>query len=635
MYFVDFISLPPFVRSNDPCDSVEKFCMMLAAPLLALGAELHLTGDNSNIHLGDAIFSGTCKGAQATVKYVFPTSFDDAAYSETSQVKAYLHGVPATCTTSSLRTPCAPINEENFPPLFYCNWEGPGGTATVSQPVKPQIYEPKAPSGAVLGYAVYVSCPVLKQADFFKVAGVDFASAAYPVTLNITHFAPHGDADSLPVPFAGLPAGNTVTWTIAAPPPPSPPPSPRTPPQPPVAPPPASPAVPPVCGGGSTKGSTSWSQHTSSSLTTTTSMQGCGFTEIPIVVSSVAGSSSHWQTTGGSEIYDISSTKFVNYVNRVSASPSQANSWNWHMQYLAALPSTNPTLCVGGSTKGSTSWRTHTTSSVTTTSQISQCGFASLEDGLSYPSEPSGTKQPVIVSAVAGSSSHWQSTGGSEVYINGVSSFENYVNGVSTTPSQANGWNWHMQWMAAPITTGPHFCVGRSPIGSTNWVQHTSTSIQYQTDISHCGFKKVTPPIPSFLPAPAWVNPLLGPHLAPPTATGRTVSRLFYLFITTHPYNLYITLTRTPFHSGSHRRDKRGRCFKPLVDDRWFRDLRHHHHEIHELRQWCHRQPNAGQRMEVAHPIHGFCAAVSCVADAAPPAYAAALRKPCVHTCQH
>ena len=64
-------------------------------------------------------------------------------------------------------------------------------------------------------------------------------------------------------------------------------------------------------------------------------ISGCGFTSAPIVSSSLAGSSSHWQATGGSYQYDITATVFRVYVYRPGITPAQATDWDWKIGWIA------------------------------------------------------------------------------------------------------------------------------------------------------------------------------------------------------------------------------------------------------------------------------------------------------------
>ena len=64
-------------------------------------------------------------------------------------------------------------------------------------------------------------------------------------------------------------------------------------------------------------------------------ISGCGFTSAPIVSSSLAGSSSHWQATGGSYQYDITATVFRVYVYLPGITPAQATDWDWKIGWIA------------------------------------------------------------------------------------------------------------------------------------------------------------------------------------------------------------------------------------------------------------------------------------------------------------
>ena len=66
-------------------------------------------------------------------------------------------------------------------------------------------------------------------------------------------------------------------------------------------------------------------------------LSGCGFTQAPIISSSLAGNGNHWKATGGSALYSITATGFRVYVYFPSAiTPSDATSWGWNIDWIAA-----------------------------------------------------------------------------------------------------------------------------------------------------------------------------------------------------------------------------------------------------------------------------------------------------------
>ena len=57
-------------------------------------------------------------------------------------------------------------------------------------------------------------------------------------------------------------------------------------------------------------------------------LSGCGFTQPPIISSSLAGNGSHWAATGGSALYEITATDFGVYIKYPSAiTTSDATDW--------------------------------------------------------------------------------------------------------------------------------------------------------------------------------------------------------------------------------------------------------------------------------------------------------------------
>lgn len=61
------------------------------------------------------------------------------------------------------------------------------------------------------------------------------------------------------------------------------------------------------------------------------------FSETPIYVTSIHGSSSHWATTGASSVYLAKPTGFriyIRWVNYGPLTPAQAIQWKWHIQWI-------------------------------------------------------------------------------------------------------------------------------------------------------------------------------------------------------------------------------------------------------------------------------------------------------------
>jgi len=91
-----------------------------------------------------------------------------------------------------------------------------------------------------------------------------------------------------------------------------------------------------VCAGTTGRTSTTWVNYSTSGMHTTVDISGCGFVTVPTVTTSLEGASSHWTNSGGSEIYSVTTTKFVTYINAPSAGlRSQASTLKWNMEWIA------------------------------------------------------------------------------------------------------------------------------------------------------------------------------------------------------------------------------------------------------------------------------------------------------------
>lgn len=459
---------------------------MLHGVAAVLGSNVFMKGVDSQLHIGDSCLS-SCSASRASVSYLHPRTFVNYPG---QTVRVHLSNVQSPCAGSPLRTPCAPsAAETNYPALYHCTWVNPsdlGNEVTVAVAQQAVSTELSSSGGTLLGFGVHVDCPVPSWSEFEALVQYDPASSgAWGITLRLHHFGPPDDADAMLIPFEGLKGGDVVKFGITAPSPPPPvPPPPHTPPSPPLPSPPSPPPSPPVtaCAGATTPGSTNWVVHSASySVYTDVSIASCGVSATPVIVASLGGVSSHWRTEGTSEIYSLTASGFRMYANiydSTTVTPTQANSWRWHVNWLASPLVTTPSFCAGRTPRGSTNWVVHAASySVLVDVSLASCGFSST---------------PVLVTNIGGTSSHWQANGGSAPYnidSEGFRIYGNIDNRDDVTPSQVNAWNWHVNWMAMPVTSGGCVCAGRTPKGSTDWVVHSAGySVYVDVDISHCGF---------------------------------------------------------------------------------------------------------------------------------------------------
>jgi len=89
-----------------------------------------------------------------------------------------------------------------------------------------------------------------------------------------------------------------------------------------------------LCSGRTPAGSTAWRQFNAYGIFVDVTMD-CGFVDTPVVVTSLGGTSSHWVSTGGSEIYGLTPTTFRIYIAETGITPTIANNYSWHVEWTA------------------------------------------------------------------------------------------------------------------------------------------------------------------------------------------------------------------------------------------------------------------------------------------------------------
>jgi hypothetical protein len=94
-----------------------------------------------------------------------------------------------------------------------------------------------------------------------------------------------------------------------------------------------------ICSGSTTPGSTNWQPYSGNTGVYLDIDTSAGkFTTTPKYFTSLGGNLSHWATTGATSIYDATPTGFRVYVrwsNGSALTPAQANSFQWHVNWLA------------------------------------------------------------------------------------------------------------------------------------------------------------------------------------------------------------------------------------------------------------------------------------------------------------
>ena len=166
-----------------------------------------------------------------------------------------------------------------------------------------------------------------------------------------------------------------------------------------------------MCAG--TTPTSGWTQLDSNAVYIDVDLSGCGFTQAPIISSSLAGDDAggQWRATGGSALYLITATGFRVYVYYPWAiTPSAATSWGWNIDWIAAPPIMSSAFCAG--TSPTSGWTQLDSNTVYIDVDLSGCGF---------------TQAPIIASSLAGITAHGGATGGSAPYSITANGFRIYV----------------------------------------------------------------------------------------------------------------------------------------------------------------------------------------------------------------
>src|SRR5438105_15297019 len=88
-------------------------------------------------------------------------------------------------------------------------------------------------------------------------------------------------------------------------------------------------------------GSTNWVVYSPTGIYVDVNTSSAGFTTTPVYVTSLAGNSSHWATTGASSVYNPTPTGFRVYVRWVDNSPltpATANGFQWRISWVGMAP---------------------------------------------------------------------------------------------------------------------------------------------------------------------------------------------------------------------------------------------------------------------------------------------------------
>jgi ribosomal protein S11 len=221
-----------------------------------------------------------------------------------------------------------------------------------------------------------------------------------------------------------------------------------------------------LCAGSTPAGNTAWKVYAGKWLYVDIDTSGCGFTDTPVYVTSLSGTTSHWKSKGSSEIYHARKDGFRIYLY-LDVSPNTANQRKYAINWVAA----SDVRTTDGACHGKAADWVPYHSDMTQTVSTSDCGY---------------TSQPVYVTSMTGNTHHWTSTGSSEVYNARPNQFTVYIDG--SNPSDAKKKEYVTNFIAMdPSKSTPGACSGFS--SADDWQYYSSSGIYVDLDLSKCGFR--------------------------------------------------------------------------------------------------------------------------------------------------
>ena len=187
--------------------------------------------------------------------------------------------------------------------------------------------------------------------------------------------------------------------------------------------------------GQTTPGATNWQALSSNVIYTDVNTAAAGFTATPRYFTSLGGTNNQRNAQGISAIYSPTATGFRLYLqgtNGVVATPAQANSAGWYVQWLG-MPTTATNS--GSTVSGATNWLALNSNVIYTDVSTSTAGFAAT---------------PLYFTSLGGTNNQRNAQGISAIYSPTATGFRLYLqgmNGVVATPAYANSNGWNVRWL--------------------------------------------------------------------------------------------------------------------------------------------------------------------------------------------
>jgi len=205
-----------------------------------------------------------------------------------------------------------------------------------------------------------------------------------------------------------------------------------------------------TCAGQTMPAQTDWKQYHKDGVYVDVDTSDCGFSKTPVYKTSIGGLS-QWKTKGSSALYSVTKKGFRVYIYYPGIKVKAATSWRWHIKWIAHPKGELKHAGGGKSCAGTSSasdWKTY---KPTPGKGI----YIDVKTGCNF-----GGIMPTYVTAIAGTSSHWSTTGASEHYSATPDGFRIFLNqaGGGLTPASAKKNGYQIHWIAAgtpPPTPAP------------------------------------------------------------------------------------------------------------------------------------------------------------------------------------
>jgi RHS repeat-associated protein len=205
---------------------------------------------------------------------------------------------------------------------------------------------------------------------------------------------------------------------------------------------PANTTTPNTCARQTVSGSTNWQPYLTDAIYLDVDTSACGLSGTPLYFTSLGGTTDHWLAQGATAIYPTANG-FRVYLTSLGITPALANSYGWHLNWLARTANATGTdVCAQQTTAGSTNWQAYTSNDLYLDVDTSACGFA---------------QTPLYLTSLGGTTNHWTAKGATSIYLPTPTGFRVYLNYPGITPALANAYSWHLKWQAVPLVRTYYF----------------------------------------------------------------------------------------------------------------------------------------------------------------------------------